>query len=947
MIDKPPKKPSAKSSSPPTAKPPVKAEKRTEKKPLRNKGAASATHTDPNTTTILVTFDAIAEFVRLKGGGCDSRLLERQFATNIENKRRLKRLLREGGIRGLFERRGNQIFLRVSPEETLAKTPRENLRESSAGKTPPLKTEKTKTSPISPPSFIKAAFQPIDQDLPRTASDMGVTHRRFASATIDHVDNDGYMIAITEGNQSADMVQRKRDSSSLDGNTLPPLGDGVAVMLAPSLETARVSVGEKVLLACIPASDTNAGTKDVRWMGQIVQRLTQEQPPFLAMVKTDRHQTRLIPVDRKMRDSYTCPSLPPEMLDALSDGSIVWAKPLSRPKAEQRLQAQDNYRRKFSDRPPQEKLMAEILEIVTHQNDPRAISLLVLNKYGMTETFPESVEAEANTATIPPVKGREDLRQLPFITIDGADARDFDDAVWAEPDENKAGGFHAIVAIADVAYYVRPGSALDAEAFRRGNSTYFPDRVVPMLPEQLSNNLCSLRPNKPRAVCGFHLWINSSGKLTGHKFFRGLIQSVGRFTYDQVQLVLDALAAETDTAQLPTTLPSTLPLPFDTSAKIIQPLYDVFQALLKAREKRGTLELDIPEFQVRFNEAGAIDQIRPRLRFGAHKLIEELMIAANVAAAETLESRKAPCLYRVHDHPDPTKLEALRLALTNFSFDSSGKAQKPDIPALPKLKQGNITPADLQGILKLVEGTPNAPIFSDLVLRSQAQAAYSPSNIGHFGLALAQYAHFTSPIRRYADLVVHRSLIREFHADAGGMGEGEAERMEATAEMISALERKSVDAEREAMDRYVSQYLEAHIGATFTAKISGVTKFGLFVRLDETGADGLIPMRALDDDFYIFDESRSCLIGRRKNRVLHLGLQVLVELSDANAMTGSCSFRLLDVLQESLWQAPKSDYSNGGNNYRGRSNGNKPLPRKTSKKPADKTAKSKPSRKRK
>ena len=472
--------------------------------------------------------------------------------------------------------------------------------------------------------------------------------------------------------------------------------------------------------------------------------------------------------------------------------------------------------------------------------------------------FSAEAVADAEAAQATPLGSREDLRDIPLVTIDGEDARDFDDAVYAEPNGD---GWRLIVAIADVAHYVRPGAPLDRTAWERGNSVYFPDRVVPMLPEALSNGWCSLRPLEDRGCLFVDMKIDASGHKTSHRFGRGLMRSAARLTYEQVQEAHDA-GQDLD-----------LPLPA---------LYGAFKALLGARIARGTLDLDLPERKVVLDDTGKVLAITPRPRLDSHRLIEEFMVLANVAAAEELEARHLPCMYRVHAPPSDEKLESLRTFLHGMSI------------SLPP--SGQIHPRDLDAVLKAVAETEQAPLVNEVVLRAQSQAQYSPDNSGHFGLSLSRYAHFTSPIRRYADLCVHRALIRGLGAGPDGLADADAAKFEDTADHITATERRAALAEREAIDRYLAAFMADKTGAQFAARISGVTKFGLFVTLAETGASGLVPLSALPDDFWIHDEATKSLTGRRTGMSYHLAQTVDVRLTEASPVTGGLIFSLLPSL---------------------------------------------------
>jgi ribonuclease R len=493
-----------------------------------------------------------------------------------------------------------------------------------------------------------------------------------------------------------------------------------------------------------------------------------------------------------------------------------------------------------------------------------------LDDVGLTSSLPlegldrMSIKREGG-APQSPTQGfiRTDLREIPLVTIDGPDARDFDDAVFAEATPE---GWHLLVAIADVAHYVRSGSALNNTAYERGNSVYFPDRVVPMLPEALSNELCSLKPKVERACMAVHLWLDKEGELTRWEFVRGLMRSRARLTYEQVQAAMDGKPDHT-----------TAPL----LDPVIKPLYGAFRCLMQARLQRGTLELDLPERKVELGADGKIKAIKVRERLDSHKLIEEFMICANVAAAAQLESQGGIALYRIHDRPTEMKLLALREFLDGLGISL--------VPAQ------QLHPRMLTQILEKAAGGPHAEVVNEVMLRSQAQAVYSKDNIGHFGLALAKYAHFTSPIRRYADLIVHRGLIRACHLGEDGLTDTEIAALADIAEHISQTERRAATAEREAVDRYTTLYLADKVDAVFQARISGVTRFGLFARLDDSGADGIIPFGSLPNDFYNYDEKRQAMVGQRHGKIFQLAQRIAVRLEDADVLTGSLRLAVVDA----------------------------------------------------
>ena len=503
---------------------------------------------------------------------------------------------------------------------------------------------------------------------------------------------------------------------------------------------------------------------------------------------------------------------------------------------------------------------ARIVERLGPAYGPRAASLIVVHQHGIPVEFPAEARAEAERARPVELGDRADLRTIPLVTIDGADARDFDDAVFAAPDDdsNNAGGWRITVAIADVAHYVRPGSALDRAARDRGNSVYFPDRVVPMLPEELSNDLCSLRPHEDRACMAAHMRIDADGEMFEHRFARGLMRSAARLTYEQAQRAADGAPDDVTGPLL---------------ERAIRPLYRAYAALAAARARRHVLELDLPERKIELDAAGHVVRIATPQRLDSHRLIEEFMILANVAAAEALEAKRQPCMYRIHEPPDLSKLEALRPVLKELGA------------ALPP---SGLSARDFNRVIAQTRDSPHKRMVHELILRAQSQAQYSPVNRGHFGLALRRYAHFTSPIRRYADLLVHRALLGP--DAAGGIGRREAAGWSDLGEAISKAERRAMAAERDANDRYVAAFLADRIGAEFEGTVNGVQRFGLFVTLDETGADGLLPVGALPRDYYRHEPERHALVGRATGRAFHLGDAVTVRLAEADPITGTLGF---------------------------------------------------------
>jgi ribonuclease R len=496
----------------------------------------------------------------------------------------------------------------------------------------------------------------------------------------------------------------------------------------------------------------------------------------------------------------------------------------------------------------------------------KAMSLIAIHAHSIPNAFSSDALAEASRAKPATLTGREDWREIPLITIDPADAKDHDDAVFAHPDHDpeNAGGHIICVAIADVAAYVRPGSALDRDALQRGNSVYFPDRVVPMLPERISNDLCSLRPNEDRAAMAFRIVIAKDGRVLSHKTHRVLMRSAAKLTYAQVQAAWDGLPGEETRALI---------------APVLKPLFAAYEALKIARERRNPLDLDLPERKILLKPDGTVDRVIVPPRLEAHRLIEEFMILANVAAAEALEKAHQVLIYRAHGEPTFEKLNALAEFLASIGI---------------KVAKGQVlTPRQFNGILAQVKGTEHANIVSEVVLRTQAQAEYVAENYGHFGLHLRRYAHFTSPIRRYADLIVHRALIRALHLGGDGLPDLTGEQLAEIAAQISATERRAMAAERETVDRLIAQFLSEQIGAVFEGRISGVTAAGLFVKLSETGADGFIPIGTVGDDFFNYDESQHALIGRRSGVTHRLGDEIAVRLVEAAPYAGALRFELV------------------------------------------------------
>ena len=623
----------------------------------------------------------------------------------------------------------------------------------------------------------------------------------------------------------------------IQGRAIGVTGEAPNIVVVAERGAPALGVGERAVARFTRTEANQYEARILRAVGGAPDRV-------IGIYRVSREGGRIEPTDRKVRTQFRVAAGDTKGAAA---GEIVVAELLGQPGMG--LPA------------------ARIVERIGDSTNPRAFSVIAIHSHGIPVSFPKAAIDVADAAKPVALGDRADLRGVPLVTIDGADARDFDDAVWAAPDPERDGGWHALVAIADVAHYVRTGDALDAAARDRGNSVYFPDRVVPMLPEALSNELCSLKPGVDRACMAVDLWIDADGHLTRHQFRRGLMRSAARLTYEEAQAAIDGRPSD-----------KTAPL----LDRVLKPLYGVYRALERARASRGTLDLDIPERRILLDPSGRIARIEPRERLESHKLIEELMIAANVAAAETLERLKQSCMYRVHDSPEPERLTALARFLDGIG-----------IHGLTLARGQVVRPQYFNAILRRAKGTPYERLVNALVLRSQAQAEYSPENLGHFGLSLRRYAHFTSPIRRYADLLVHRALISGHHFGHDGLPQPVGD-FKALGAHISMTERRAAAAERSAADRYTAAFLAERVGAEFAARINGVTRAGLFITLDETGADGLIPIRTLPDDYYIHDEAHHSLKGRRWDRIYVLGDPVRVRLAEADTVTGSLIFAITE-----------------------------------------------------
>lgn len=602
--------------------------------------------------------------------------------------------------------------------------------------------------------------------------------------------------------------------------------------------SAAAAIGDRVLARIFPAP-ANAGPA---YSARVMKILDRRGGAQLGVFReTPGGGGRLMPIDKR-GDEFT---VDPDFTEKAADGDLVEFEP-------QRLGRMGLPR-------------AKITQVIGNVAGEKAISLIAILAHGIPHVFPDNVIAEAEAARPAPMKAREDWRDIPLVTIDPADAKDHDDAVHAEPDPSpdNPGGVLVTVAIADVSWYVRPESALDREALRRGNSAYFPDRVVPMLPERISNDLCSLREGEDRPALAVRMQFSREGKKIGHRFHRVMIRSAAKLSYQQAQAAIDG-APDDKTGTL--------------LDGVLKPLWHAYGILKRGREKRQPLELDMPERKVLLDDNGRVRDVVVPDRLDAHKLIEEFMIQANVAAAETLETKKQPLVYRVHDTPSLAKQESLREFLGTLGLS---------------LSRGNLRANSFNGILERAKDQPYEIMVNEMVLRSQSQAVYQPENIGHFGLNLRRYAHFTSPIRRYADLIVHRALVGALGLGEGALTPKEEGALEDIAAEISTAERRAMAAERDTVDRLIAHHLAEKIGEEFEGRVSGVTKAGLFIKLENLGADGFVPISTIGDDYYIYDESHQALTGERTGLGYRLGDLVDVRLVEAVPLAGALRFEIL------------------------------------------------------
>ena len=682
------------------------------------------------------------------------------------------------------------------------------------------------------------------------------------------------------------LMQRRRRFN--DPNSLPPVS--VLQMLGPDSQGDMFAVplewegtghlpkilmrsrqgdpalgqGDRLLarLTPVPAEDSH------QYTGQLIRAIGTNPKRLLGIFRLTAEGGRIVAIDKGEGKEWLVAA---DAAGEAKDGELVEAEQ-SGPKGRLGLPR------------------ARVVERLGDPSAPKAVSLIAIHQHGIPDAFPDAVMAQADAAKPATSKDRVDLTDLPLITIDPADARDHDDACCALLDEDpkNPGGFLLWVAIADVAHYVTAGSALDAEARKRGNSTYFPDRVVPMLPDRLSGDLCSLHEGVTRPCIAVEMKLSSTGEKLSHRFVRGLMRSPASLSYEEAQAAVDGDPSE-----------RAAPL-VDT---VLSPLFGAYAALKQAREARQPLELDLPERKIMLSDSGKVASVNFSERLDAHRLIEECMVLANVAAAETLIAKQQPLLFRVHEEPSPEKLDSLRETAKSVGL---------------VLAKGQVLQTrHLNELLKAAAGKDEAELINLSTLRSMTQAYYSSQNMSHFGLALQNYAHFTSPIRRYADLLLHRALVSAHGWATDGLSPQDIEMLDETAKHISETERRSMLAERDTTDRYLASFMSERVGNEFSGRISGVARFGIFVKLDETAADGLVPIRSLGREYFEHDADSQTLRGTDSGTVISLGQRVVVRLAETTPTTGGILLDLLELEDSKLQTRPRQRKIASASNRRG------------------------------
>lgn len=598
---------------------------------------------------------------------------------------------------------------------------------------------------------------------------------------------------------------------------------------------ALVGVGDRALARLRKLEDGKAA-----YRGDIIKKLPKHDDVILGVLAQDGPDFLLEPIKRKQKPLR----IPNSEASGGKAGDLVKVAAIRRQRSGLDL--------------------GRVEAVVGDIKSEKSVSTIAIFEKEIPHEFSETCLNEAANLKPADLGLREDWRHMPLTTIDPKDAKDHDDAIFAESDPDVENGHIVYVAIADVSWYVRYGSAIDREARIRGNSVYFPDQVVPMLPERISNDLCSLREGEDRAALAVKMHFDASGKKLRHSFHRILMRNPKKLAYEEAQAGFDGNREAIGSK---------------TADKVLAPLWAAYLCLKKGRNARQPLEIDVPERKVILDNAGRVARITVPERLEAHKLVEEFMIQANVAAAETLEAKRQPLIYRIHDRPSLDKQESLREFLKTLDMKLASSS--------------NLRPAHFNAILAHVKGSDHEELVNQIVLRSQSQAEYSPQNIGHFGLNLRKYAHFTSPIRRYADLIVHRALVKALGLGEGGLDHAQELELDGIAAEISMAERRAVQAERDTIDRLVAEFLSGQIGETFEGTIGGVTRAGLFVTLNESGADGFVPISSILNEYFVYVENRHAVVGQDTGTEYRLGQAIDVRLEEAAPVAGALRFSVV------------------------------------------------------
>ncbi|AQX28051.1 MULTISPECIES: ribonuclease R [unclassified Bartonella] len=613
------------------------------------------------------------------------------------------------------------------------------------------------------------------------------------------------------------------------------------IRISSSHRTKRISIsiGDHVLVKIF----RNKVFQNSHYTGRIIRKIDRKKRKMLGIVrKLENGEWQLDPIERKNN----------ELIIDMSTKIDIKAGDL----VEVEIKDIPNDRLKY----------AKIRNILGHIDNETELSMIALISKEIPYIFSSDALDQAKNLKPDNTINREDWRQLSFITIDPPDAKDHDDAVYAIKDESPTniGGWIINIAIADVSCYIKAGSTLDQEALKRGNSVYFPDCVIPMLPEHISNDLCSLHEGKDRPALAVRMIFDANGNKRKHSFHRIVMRTAAKLSYQEVQCAIEG-----------NTNKKTAPL----LKNILQPLWDAYSCLKIARNHRQPLELEVPETKIILDQNGYIKDVMILPHLEAHRLIEEFMIQANIAAAETLKEYHQPFIYRIHDRPSLAKQKMLQNFLKSLRISTARGTE--------------LTSAQLNNILIKVMNTQQQELVNQVILRSQSQAEYNPKNIGHFGLNLHNYTHFTSPIRRYADLIIHRALIKALQLGNDALTDEQEQNLAKIATQISLHERRAIIAERETVDRLVAHYLANKIGHSFGARVSGVIKAGLFIALDKLNVDGFVPIATLKSDYYYFDEVQHALIGKRSRKCYQLGDIVEVKILEVQPFSGSLYFEML------------------------------------------------------